>query len=385
VNLVKVARVGFAPPSIEDGEVDAVAEVLRSGWLTTGPRVRELEQAVAHYTGAAHAIAVNSGTAALHLSLLAAGLGPGAEVVTTPLTFCATVNAILHTGAAPVLADIDLTTLNMDPAAASVAVTPRTAAVLPVHFAGRPAPMGELCELADRHGLRVVEDAAHAFGAAVGAHRVGTLGDLTAFSFHAVKNLTTGEGGMVTTHSAVWARRIRTLALHGMSVDAWARYAGKGPLHYEVVEAGFKYNMMDLQAAIGLRQLARFDALQAHRAALWARYGDGLADLPITLPATPDAGTTHAHHLFTILVDRDLCGWTRDELGAALRERGIATSIHFIALHLHPFYASRLGCRRGQFPNAEYVSDRTLSLPLSAGTSGESVDRVISALRELIR
>jgi dTDP-4-amino-4,6-dideoxygalactose transaminase len=384
VTVVNETRVGFAPPSIGDAEVDAVSEVLRSGWLTTGPRVRELEAAVAAFTGARHAVAVNSGTAALHLSLLAAEIGLGTEVVTTPLTFCATVNAILHTGATPVLADIDLTTMNLDPAAAAAAVTPRTAALLPVHFAGRPALMDDFCALADRHGLRLVEDAAHAFGAAIGAHRVGILGDLTAFSFHAVKNLTTGEGGMVTTNSAAWAKRMRVMALHGLSADAWARYAGRGPLHYEVVEAGFKYNMMDLQAAIGLRQLARFDAFQAHRAALWSRYAEGLADLPLTQPATAEPGTTHAHHLFTVLVDRDLCGWTRDDLGAALRERGIATSVHFIALHLHRFYAERLGCRRGQFPNAEYVSDRTLSLPLSSGTRVEDVERVIDVLRELI-
>jgi dTDP-4-amino-4,6-dideoxygalactose transaminase len=378
-------RVAFAPPEIGDAEVDAVAAVLRSGWLTTGVRVRELEEAIAAYTGAGHAVAVNSGTAALHLSLLAAGIGRGSEVVTTPLTFCATTNAILHTGATPVFADIDLATLNLDPAAAEDAVSRATAALLPVHYAGRPGPMAELGSLARRRGLSIVEDAAHAFGAAVGSTRVGAIGDLTAFSFHAVKNLTTGEGGMVTTDSAEWAKRMRVMALHGLSADAWTRYAGTGPLHYEVVEAGFKYNMMDLQAAIGLQQLARIDALQSHRRALWMRYADGLAGLPLTQPAPAEPGTTHAHHLFTILVDDRVCGWTRDDLAMALRARGIATSVHFTALHLHRFYAERLGCRRGQFPNAEYVSDHTLSLPLSAGTSLEAVDRVIDALSDLVR
>jgi dTDP-4-amino-4,6-dideoxygalactose transaminase len=378
-------RVGFAPPSIGDAEIEAVAAVLRSGWLTTGARVQELEEAVAAYTGAAHAVAVNSGTAALHLSLLAAGVGPGAEVITTPLTFCATVNAILHTGATPVFADIDLATMNLDPAAVGAALTSRTAAVLPVHYAGRPAAMGAFRAMADRHGLRLVEDAAHAFGAAIGSTRVGAIGDLTAFSFHAVKNLTTGEGGMVTTESAAWAKRMRVMALHGLSADAWARYAGSGPLHYEVVEAGFKYNMMDLQAAIGLQQLTRFDAFEGHRRAIWTRYADGLADLPLVLPAPAEPGTTHAHHLFTILVDRARCGRSRDELAAALRERGISTSVHFTALHLHRFYAERLGCARGQFPRAESVSDRTLSLPLSAGTTLAGADRVIDVLRELVR
>ncbi len=213
---------------------------------------------------------------------------------------------------------------------------------------------------------------------------------MTAFSFHAVKNITTGEGGMVTTNRADWAERIRVMALHGMSRDAWARYAGRGAAQYEVVAAGFKYNMMDLQAAIGLQQLARIDAMQAHRRQLWQRYDEGLADLPLTRPApvsrhdVGEAAPTHAHHLYTVLVDHGLCGWNRDDLAAALRDRGIATSVHFTALHLHRYYAERFGYRRGMFPNAEFVSDRTLSLPLSAGTDDADVDRVITVLRELV-
>jgi dTDP-4-amino-4,6-dideoxygalactose transaminase len=383
--------VSFAPPDIGDAEMRAVVEVLQSGWLTTGPKVKAFEAAVAAYTGAQHAIAVNSGTAALHLSLLAAGIEAGREVVTTPYTFCATVNAIIHAGGTPVLADIDLTTLNLDPAAAEAAVTPRTAALLPVHFAGRPAPLVRLGGIAKRHGLTIVDDAAHAFGAAAGSRRIGAAADLTAFSFHVVKNITTGEGGMITTDRADWAERIRVLALHGMSRDAWARYSGRGAAQYDVVEAGFKYNMMDLQAAIGLQQLARVDAMQAHRRALWQRYDEGLAELPLTRPAPVsrhDVGEpepTHAHHLYTVLVDRGLCGWTRDDLAVALRERGIATSVHFKAVHLHRYYAERYGYRRGMFPNAEFVSDRTLSLPLSAGTDEADVDRVITVLRELVK
>jgi dTDP-4-amino-4,6-dideoxygalactose transaminase len=382
--------VSFAPPDIGEAEMRAVLDVLQSGWLTTGPQVKAFEAAVAAYTGAAHAVAVNSGTAALHLSLLAAGIEAGREVVTTPYTFCATINAIIHAGGTPVLADIDLTTLNIDPAAVDAAITPRTAAVLPVHFGGRPAALARLGGIARRHGLVIVDDAAHAFGAAAGATRIGAAADATAFSFHAVKNITTGEGGMVTTNRADWAERIRVLALHGMSRDAWARYAGHGAAQYEVVEAGFKYNMMDLQAAIGLQQLARVDAMQAHRRQLWQRYDEGLAELPLTRPApvarhdVGEAAPTHAHHLYTVLVDHGLCGWTRDDLAAALRERGIATSVHFKALHLHRYYAERFGYRRGMFPNAEFVSDRTLSLPLSAGTDDADVDRVITVLRELV-
>jgi dTDP-4-amino-4,6-dideoxygalactose transaminase len=382
--------VSFAPPDIGEAEMRAVLGVLQSGWLTTGPQVKAFEAAVAAYTGAQHAVAVNSGTAALHLSLLAAGVGPGCEVVTTPYTFCATVNAIIHAGGTPVLADIDLTTLNLDPAAAEAAITPRTAALLPVHFGGRPAALARLSTTAARHGLTVIDDAAHAFGAAIGTRRIGAAADLTAFSFHAVKNITTGEGGMVTTDRADWAERIRVMALHGMSRDAWARYDGRGTPRYEVVEAGFKYNMMDLQAAIGLQQLSRVDAMQAHRRSLWQRYDAGLADLPLTRPAPVarhDAGEpppTHAHHLYTILVDHALCGWTRDDLAAALRDRGVATSVHFTAIHLHRYYAERYGFRRGMFPNAEFVSDRTLSLPLSGGTDEADVDRVVTVLRELV-
>ena len=383
--------VSFAPPDIGDAEMRAVVEVMQSGWLTTGPKVKAFEAAVAAYTGAQHAVAVNSGTAALHLSLLAAGIETGREVITTPYTFCATINAIIHAGGTPVLADIDLATLNIDPAAADAAVTSRTAVLLPVHFAGRPAPLARLGGIAARHGLTIVDDAAHAFGAAAGSRRIGAAADLTAFSFHVVKNITTGEGGMVTTDRADWAERIRVLALHGMSRDAWARYAGRGAAQYEVVDAGFKYNMMDLQAAIGLQQLARIDAMQAHRRALWQRYEQGLAGLPLTRPApvsrhdVDEPEPTHAHHLYTVLVDQGLCGWTRDDLAAALRERGIATSVHFKALHLHRYYAERFGYRRGMFPNAEFVSDRTLSLPLSAGTDEADVDRVITVLRELVK
>lgn len=383
--------ISFAPPDIGDGELRAVAEVLQSGWLTTGPKVHAFEAAVAAYTGAAHAVAVNSGTAALHLSLLAAGIDdPSREVVTTPLTFCATVNAIIHAGGTPVFADIDLASMNLDPAAVEAALTPRTAAILPVHFAGRPAPLARFRAMASSRGLVVIDDAAHAFGAATGGQRIGAAADLTAFSFHAVKNITTGEGGMVTTDRGDWAERIRVMALHGMSRDAWARYSGRGAAQYEVIEAGFKYNMMDLQAALGLEQLARLEALQAHRRRLWECYDRELADLPITRPIAAawrhpgEPEPAHAHHLFTILVDAAICGWTRDDLAVALRERGIATSVHFKALHLHRYYAERYGFRRGMFPNAEYVSDRTLSLPLSAGTDEADVDRVITVLHELV-
>jgi dTDP-4-amino-4,6-dideoxygalactose transaminase len=375
--------VPFATPSMSAREVEAVSAVLESGWLTTGPRVREFEAAVAGYTGARFAVALNSCTAALHLSLLAAGVGAGDEVITTPLTFCATANAIIHTGAVPVLADIDRHTMNLDPAAVAGALTERTAAIVPVHYAGRPVDVAAFRSLASRHALTVVEDAAHALGASVDGRRIGTTADLTCFSFHATKNLTTGEGGMVTTDSEEWAERIRIAALHGMSRDGWTRYAREASPHYDVVEAGFKYNMMDIQAAIGLQQLARFEALQARRAAIWRQYDEAIATLPVTRPLPPAPGTVHGRHLYTILIDSATCGWSRDDLFAALRARGVGSSVHFRALHLHPYYA-RYGYCRGQFPQAEYISDRTLSLPLSAEMTDADVIQVIEALVELL-
>jgi dTDP-4-amino-4,6-dideoxygalactose transaminase len=383
IHVATASPVAFARPSIGDAEIDAVIATLRSGWLTTGPRVREFEEQFARFVGAPHAVAVNSCTAALHLSLLTAGIGPGDEVVTTPMTFCATANAVLHTGATPVFADIDLRSRNLSPDAATAAITPRTKAVLPVHFAGTPADTRAFRALAARHSLAIVEDAAHAVEAIGNGGRVGTTADFTCFSFYATKNLTTGEGGMVTTTSADDAARIRTASLHGLSRNAWTRYSGSGAVDYDVTMAGFKYNMTDIQAAIGLRQLSRIDAMLARRAAIWRAYDAALSDLPFERPAAPAEGTRHARHLYAVLIDPRECGWSRDDVADRLGQRGIGTAIHFRALHLHSYYAERFNLRRGMFPNAELVSDRTLSLPLSAAMTDEEVDRVIEAVREV--
>ena len=377
--------VPFAPPDLGTAEIAEVVATLESGWLSTGPRVRAFEAAFAAYTGAPFAIAVNSCTAALHLSLLATGVGPGDEVITTPLTFCATANVIVHTGATPVFADVDPVTMNLDPAAVAAAITPRTKAIIPVHFAGRPVDVASFEQLARSRHLTVIEDAAHCVeGVAADGRKVGATADFTCFSFYATKNLTTGEGGMVTTHDARAAETIRMASLHGMDRSAWNRYAPGGTPHYDVMMPGFKYNMMDLQAAIGLHQLAGIAARLGRRAAICARYDEGLAGLPLRLPAPAETGSVHARHLYPVLVDQAADG-ARDELHARLRDRGISTSVHFRALHLHPFYQERFGLRRGMYPRAEAISDTTLSLPLSPALPVSDVDRVIEAMHDCLR
>jgi dTDP-4-amino-4,6-dideoxygalactose transaminase len=382
---VDLTTVPFAPPSIEPAEIEAVVATLKSGWLTTGPRVAAFEKAFADYTGARHAVALNSGTAALHLSLLAAGIGEGHEVLTTPLTFCATANAIIHTGATPRFVDVDPVTFNVDPALVERAVTARTRGLLPVHFAGRPAALPELQTIARFRGLALIEDAAHCVEGVSSGRRIGSIGDFTCFSFYATKNLTTGEGGMVTTDDVKAAAFIRAASLHGLSRAAWSRYAPGASGEYDVLLAGFKYNMMDIQAALGLRQLARLDTMRARRARIWAAYDRAFASLPLTTPAAVAPGDIHARHLYTVLVDPDRAGISRDELAMRLHTRGISTSRHFKALHLHSYYQRRFDLARGQFPVAERISDTTLSLPLSAGMTAKSVDRVIEAVHDCFR
>ncbi len=378
------APVPFAPPALGPDEIAEVVATLQSGWLSTGPRVRRFEQAFARYVGAPHAIAVNSCTAALHLSLLASGVGAGDEVVTSPLTFCATANVVVHCGATPVFADVERQTGNIDPMAAEAAVTPRTRALIPVHYAGRPADVGRLNALADSRGIALVEDAAHCVEGVVDGQRIGTTARFSCFSFYATKNLTTGEGGMVTTSDEDAASFIRIASLHGMDRDAWARYTPGHSGQYDVVLPGFKYNMTDIQAAIGLHQLARLDARHTRRTAIWEAYDEGLAGLPLTRPAAAAPGTVHARHLYTVRVDEAFTGISRDDLQARLKSRGISTSVHFRALHLHPYYRDRFGLRRGMFPEAEAISDQTLSLPLSAAMTGSAVDRVIEAMHEAL-
>jgi dTDP-4-amino-4,6-dideoxygalactose transaminase len=374
----------FGSPLIQEDEISEVEAVMRSGWLGTGPRVASFERQFREYRGADHAVALNSCTAALHLSLLAAGVGPGDEVITTPLTFCATANAIIHAGATPVLADIDPATLNIDPHAVRSKITARTRALLPVHFAGRPCDMDALMAIAGEHSLKVIEDCAHAIETEYHGRSAGTFGDFGCFSFYVTKNIVTGEGGMVFARREEDAARIKVLGLHGMSKDAWKRFSDEGYKHYYVVAAGFKYNMMDLQAAIGLKQLARVEAYWQRRKAVWERYCGELADLPITLPAAPAADTRHGHHLFNVLIDEARCGIARDDFLGAMTAQRIGVGVHYLALPEHPYYQQTYGWRPEDTPHATRVGRQTVSLPISAKLSDQDVSDVIGAVRQVL-
>jgi dTDP-4-amino-4,6-dideoxygalactose transaminase len=373
----------FGSPIIDAEAVAAVTRTLESCWIGTGPRVHELEREFARYVGATHALATSSCTAALHLAMVATGIGPGDEVITTPMTFCATANSIVHTGATPVFADCRRDTMNIDPAAVEAAVTPRTKAIIPVHFAGRPVDMEAILAIAKRHGLLVIEDAAHAIESATRGRKVGSIGDLTCFSFYVTKNMTTGEGGMVTTDNPELAARIKSYGLHGMSADAWSRFSDKGFKHYDVVFAGFKYNLTDLAASLGLAQLPRLAEWLERRNAVWARYDEAFADLPVTRPAPAEPDTVHARHLYTLLVDDD-ARVTRDGFLEEMHRQRIGTGVHYRALHVHPYYRDRWGYKPGDFPNAHAIGERTVSLPLSPKLDDGDVDRVIRAVHEIV-
>jgi len=375
----------FGAPLIGEEEKAAVLDCLNTGWIGTGPKVRRFEQEFGEYIGIEHARALNSCTAALHLSLLATGIGPGDEVITTALTFCATVNTILHAGARPVLVDVDPATQNIDPAAVEAALTPRTRAIIPVHFAGRPCDMDGLVNLSRAHDLRIIEDCAHAVETTIRGRHAGTFGDAGCFSFYATKNLTTGEGGMVTTSRADHAERVQVLGLHGLTKDAWKRFSDEGYRHYEAVDAGFKYNMMDLQAALGIQQLRRLESNWLRREEIWNRYQEAFRELPIGVPTPAEADTRHAYHLYTILVDPDRTGITRDELLAAMTRENVGVGVHYRSVPTHPVYRERFGWRPEDYPNAHRIGEQTVSLPLSARLSDADVADVIRAVRRVLR
>lgn len=380
---VRSSFLPFALPGIGEEEKREVMEVLNSDWITTGPRVKRFEEALTRYTGAPYAVCVDSGTAALHLALLGLHLKPGDEVVTTPLTFCSTVHSIVHAGGVPVLADVEPDTLNLSVEAAARAVTAKTKALLPVHFAGQPCDLRELWELGRKHDLKVVEDAAHAVGAAYDGVPIGGAGDAVCLSFYANKNITTGEGGALLTGDSDWAEEARLNALHGMSRDAWKRYTKAGSWAYEVVSAGFKYNMTDIEAALGLHQLAKLDGFTRTRRKLVQRYRDALAACSFVEPLGEKPGRSPAYHLFVVRLNLDRLTVDRARFIEELKAEGIGTTVHFIPIHHHPYYRERLRTSPASLPHTEEQFPRLVSLPLFPRMTEADVDDVVEAVQKV--
>lgn len=395
----------FALPEIGEEEIAEVVDTLRSGWVTTGPKARRFEEDFVTFLGSPplppgegggeggsnpaadarplQAIAVNSATAGLHLALEALGIGPGDEVITTTHTFTATAEVVRYLGADVVLVDIDPATLNIDPTAVEAAITLRTKAIIPVHYAGLAADMDAILAVARRHGLKVVEDAAHALPTTWGGALVGTLAsDATVFSFYANKTITTGEGGMVVTRDPELAKRVKVMRLHGISRDAFDRFTAKTPSwHYEIVAPGYKYNLTDIAAALGIHQLQRTRGFQRRRATIAQRYRAAFADLPVQLPPEPEPGQLHAWHLYVLRLGDD-APLARDAFIERLFELGIGVSVHYIPLHLHPYWRERYGLDAAQFPHSQHAYERMLSLPLYTKMSEADIERVIAAVRQ---
>ena len=375
----------FHIPDIGEDEIQAVVETLRSGWLTTGPKVRQFEEDFARYIGCRHAVALNSGTAALHLALEAVGIKAGDEVLVPTLTFAATAAVVLHLQAKPRLVDCRPETLNLDPDQIERAITAKTRAIIPVHISGLPCEMGRILEIAKAHNLRVIEDAAHALPARFQEQRVGTIGDITCFSFYATKTITTGEGGMATTENPEWAERMRIMGLHGISKDAWKRYTAEGSWYYEILSPGYKYNLTDLAAAIGIQQLKKCDQFWQARRHIAALYTEGFQDMPeITTPALAREGQ-HAWHLYILQLNLERLRISRNEFVELLKQYQIGTSVHFIPLHLHPYYRETFGYRPQDLPQASAAFERIVSLPLYPKMTEAQVQHVISAVREIVR
>jgi len=385
---VRARRDAFLPfsrPTIEDDEVAEVVDSLRTGWITTGPKVARFEELFRQRLGMAHAIAVNSATAGLHLAVAALDLRPGDEVIVPPITWAATANVVELCGGRTTFADVDPDTLCLDPEDAARRITARTRAVIPVHYAGQPADLAPLRRLAETHGLALIEDAAHALGTAYRGAEIGASGNPVVFSFHPIKNITTGEGGMILCRDEALADRLRRLRFHGVSKDAWKRYHRGGVPQYDVIEPGYKYNMLDLQAAIGLRQMPKLERFNARRRQLAERYTRLLADLPEIAPlGIVRYPAVHAWHLYVVRLDLSALDIDRNEFMLALQEENIGTGLHFPALHLSQYYRGKYGHTPGQLPHAESAGERILSLPLYPLLSEDDQDDVVEALKRVV-
>jgi dTDP-4-amino-4,6-dideoxygalactose transaminase len=374
----------YALPLIEEDDIAEVVDTLKSGWLAKGPKTMEFEKQFAEYVGAKYAVALNSCTAALHLSLVAAGIGEGDEVLTTPMTFASSANVVIHTGAKPVFVDIDPVTMNLNPKKIREKITSRTKAIIPVHIAGHPCEMDEIMEIAREHNLFVLEDAAHAVYTQYKGKMIGTIGNTTAFSFYATKNLVTGEGGMVTTNDEALYNKIRIMSTHGMSRNAWNRYAEAGSWYYEILSPGYKDNMSDIMAGLGLSQLAKLERMQGIRQKLVNYYQAEFAKMPeLEVPVELEYAR-HAWHLYIIKLNLDKLSIDRGNFVEELKEENIGTSVHFIPLHMHPYYRDKYGYKSGDFPVAESVFERNISLPLYPKMSMQDANDVVDAVRRVV-
>ena len=375
----------YALPFIEEKEINEVIDALKSNWLSKGPKTMEFEKRFAEYVGAKHAIAMNSCTAALHIALVANNIGEGDEVITTPLTFAASANTIVHTGAKPVFADIDEKTMCIDPNKIEEKITERTKAIVPVHYGGQSCDLDRINEIAKKHNLLVLEDAAHAIYTTHKGKLIGSIGDTTSFSFYATKNICTGEGGMLTTNSDEIAEKARVMSLHGMSKNAWNRFSKGGSWYYEILYPGYKYNMTDMQAALGLCQLEKIEKMQKIREKYAKMYNDAFGKLDEIITPNEVEGNRHAWHLYVIRVKEDMLKINRDEFIEALTEENIGTSVHYIPVHLHPYYMETFGYKMGDFPVAEKVFEGMISLPLYPSMKEQDVEDVINAVTRIVQ
>ena len=385
MNSTNQAFIPFHIPEIGEDEISSVIETLRSGWLTTGPKVKKFERDFASYIGCSHAVAVNSGTAALHLALDAVGIKEGDEVIVPTMTFAATAEVVLYFKAKPVLVDCEHDTLNLDPSRIESAITSKTRAIIPVHFGGQPCDMNRILEIARQYRLKVIEDAAHALPASHHGRTIGTVGDITCFSFYATKTITTGEGGMATTENSEWAERMQMMSLHGISHDAWNRYTEEGSWYYEIFNPGFKYNLTDIAAAIGIEQLKKCDRFHQARQQIAMRYHDCLADLPGLQVPTCRPDVQHAWHLYVVQLDLEQLRIDRRDFIKALKAENIGTSVHFIPLHLHPFYRDSFGYEPADFPNASAAYERIISLPIYPKMTEADIEYVISTVSKIVK
>jgi len=382
-----MVRGSFLPPfrpCIGEEEINEVIDTLKSDWITMGPKTLKFEELFRNYIGSKFAISLNSCTAGLHLSLVALNIKDGDEVITTPYTFAATGNVIVHQRAKPVFVDIDKETYNINVEEIENAITERTKAIIPVHYAGHPCEMDEILKIAEDYNLYVIEDAAHALGAEYKGKKIGTIGDTTSFSFYATKNITTGEGGMVTTDNEEIAEKIKILRLHGISRDAWKRYSSEGSWYYEIIECGYKYNMTDIQASIGIPQLKKAEVMRKRREEIAKIYNEEFDNLEGLIIPTIKKHVKHAWHLYPLLIDIDRLKINRNKFIEELKKQNIGTSVHFIPLHLHPFYGKTFGYKKGDFPNAEWVYEREISLPIYPKMTDDDVIDVVNAVKKIV-